>query len=269
MEAPGALRGFGVPGPLLVDVGAGVGEDAVVEVGVVPGHDEGAGASGAAAHGGAGVGVVGEADVGAGFDEGEDFGFDELGVAGGEGVVFEASLGALRVAGAVLDGDGDHGGKFVLGDEVVEDGEEEVVGAVGSYDEGSDGAGDILRGNVDGDVAGVGRGVAGGDDEAGRVGGVGRAEGAGGAGDAGVELAVGGGHGEGEEGALRDVGVDGGFEGWGVGRAEDVIAVGGGRGEGAVGELGGCWAHGRRSGGWRYRSGARCGGLGGGEGGDG
>ena len=109
VEAPGAVRGCGVAGPLLVDVGAGVGEDAVVEVGVVPGHDEGAGASGAAAHGGAGVGVVGELDVGLGFDEGEDFVLDELGVAAGQGVVLEAALGALGVAAAVLDGDGDHG----------------------------------------------------------------------------------------------------------------------------------------------------------------
>ncbi len=72
----------------------------MVEVGVVPGHDEGAGASGAAAHGGAGVGVVGEADVGVGFDQGEDFVLDELGIAGGEGVVFQAALAALRVATA-------------------------------------------------------------------------------------------------------------------------------------------------------------------------
>ena len=116
VEAPGALRGGGVEGPLLVDVGAGVGEDSVVEVGAVPGHDEGAGASGAAAHGGAGVGVVGEADVGVGFDEGEDFVLDEVGVAGGEGVVLEAALGTLGVAGAVGDGDGDEGGEFVGGD---------------------------------------------------------------------------------------------------------------------------------------------------------
>ena len=271
VESPGALRSFGVPGPLLVDVGAGVGEDAVVEVGVVPGHDEGAGASGAAAHGGAGVGVVGEADVGLGFDEGEDFCFDELGVAGGEGVVFEASLRALRVAAAVLDGDGDHDGDFVLGDEVVEDGEEEVVGAVGSDDEGGDGAGDVLFGDIDGDVAGVGCGVAGGDDEPGRVGGVGRAEGAGGAGDAGVELAVGGGHGDVDEGALRDAGVDDGFGRWGVGGAEDEITVGccahgerhfaRDRGDNSVGELDGCWAHG-----WRCCAHGGCGRLGGGEG---
>ena len=58
------------------------------------------------------------------------------------------------------------GGSFVLGDEVVEGGEEELVGAVGAYDEGGDGAGDVLCGDVDGDGAGVGRGVAGGDDEA-------------------------------------------------------------------------------------------------------
>ena len=42
VELPCAVRGLGVGGPLLVDVGAGVGEDAVVELGGIPGHDEGA-----------------------------------------------------------------------------------------------------------------------------------------------------------------------------------------------------------------------------------
>jgi hypothetical protein len=262
VEAPGSLRGRGVPGPLLVDVGAGVGEDAVVEVGVVPGHDEGAGASGAAAHGGAGVGVVGEADVGLRFDQGEDFVLYELGVVGGEGVVFEAALGALGVAAAVGDGDGDHGGEFVGGDEVVEDGEEEVVGAVGADDEGGDGAGDVLRGDVDGDVARVGRGMAGGDDEAGGVGGVGCAEGAFVAGYAGIIFAVSGGHGDVGEGALRDVGVDGGLWRGGVRGAEDEVAVLRGRGEGVVGEVGGGDVAGGVgvSGGWGFvRLGQGCG----------
>jgi hypothetical protein len=124
-EAPGAVRGVGVPGPLLVDPRAGVGEDAVVELGVIPGHDERDRSAGAAAHGGAAVGVVGEGDVALGFDEGEDFVLDPLGVAAGHGVVLEAALGALRVAAAVADGDGDLDGDFVRGDEVVEDGEEE------------------------------------------------------------------------------------------------------------------------------------------------
>ena len=43
VELPRAVRRFGVVGPLLVDEGAGVGEDAVVQLGVIPGHDEGAG----------------------------------------------------------------------------------------------------------------------------------------------------------------------------------------------------------------------------------
>jgi len=239
VEAPGTLRSLRVPRPLLVDVGTGVSEDAVVEVGVIPGHDEGTGATGAAAHGGAGVGIVAELDVGLCFDKGKNLMFYELGVVGGHGVVFETAFAALRVASAVLDGDGDHGRQLVFGDEVVEDGEEEMVRAVGSYDEGRDAAGDILRGDIDGDVAGVGRGVAGGDDEAGGVGGVGRAEGAGVTGDAGVILAVGGGHGDVGEGALRDAGVNHGLGRGRVGWAEDEVAVRGGCGESVVGELGG------------------------------
>ena len=59
------------------------------------------------------------------LDAGKDFVFDELGVVAGHGVVLEAALAALRVAAAVADGDGDHDGHFVLGDEVVERGEEQ------------------------------------------------------------------------------------------------------------------------------------------------
>ena len=122
-------------GPLLIDVGSGVGEDAVVEIGMVPGHDERAGSAGAAAHGGAAVGIVRELDVGFGFDARQDFVFDELGVVAGHGVVFEAALAALGVTAAVADGDGNHHGKLVFGDEAVECGEEHAVGAVGANDE--------------------------------------------------------------------------------------------------------------------------------------
>jgi len=84
--------------------------------------------------------------VGSGFDDGQDLGLDEFGVAAGHGVVFEAALGALRVAAAVADGDGDLDRDFVCGDEVVEDGEEEAVGSVCADDEGGCGAGNVLRG---------------------------------------------------------------------------------------------------------------------------
>jgi hypothetical protein len=81
VELPCAVRSFGIVWPLLVDPGSGVGEDAVIELGVIPGHDESAGSAGASAGGGAAVGIVGELDVGLGFDEGKDFVFDKLGVA--------------------------------------------------------------------------------------------------------------------------------------------------------------------------------------------
>ena len=50
---------------------------------------------------------------------------DELRVAAGHGVVFEAAFAALGVAAAVADGDGDHDRHFVLGDQIVERGEEQ------------------------------------------------------------------------------------------------------------------------------------------------
>ena len=237
VELPGAVRSFGVPGPLLVDVSAGVSEDAVVEFGVIPGHDEGAGSAGGAAHGGAAVGVLGEFHVVLLFYEWEDFVFDELGVAAGHGVVFESAFAALGVAATVAHGDGDHHGDAVFGDQIIEGGEEVLVGAVGADDEGSLRAGDILLGDVDGNVARVGSGVTGGDDEFGVVVRIGRAEGVGFAGDAGIVFAAGGLHGEGVDGSVGDAVADGDFGGGIVGGTDDEVSVGVGRWKGAVGQV--------------------------------
>ena len=114
----------------------------------------------------------------------------------------------------------------MLCDQIVEGGEQGAVGAVGADDEGGGGAGNVLRGHIDGDVTGVGSGVAGGDDKFGRVCGIGRAEGSGLAGDAGIDLAVTGTHGELDDLALRDAGLRGHLRSGDVGRAEDEVAVG-------------------------------------------
>ena len=63
------------------------------------------------------VGIVGQLDVCLCFDEGQNLLLDELGVSAGHGVVLEAALAALRVAAAVADGDADHDGQLVRGDE--------------------------------------------------------------------------------------------------------------------------------------------------------
>ena len=69
-----------------------------------------------------------------------------------------------------------------MGDEVSEYREQGAIGPVRTDDEGGFGAGNILRGNVDGDVACVRSGLAGGDDEFGRIGRIRSAEGTGHAG---------------------------------------------------------------------------------------
>src|SRR5205807_2675851 len=120
----------------------------------------------------------------------------EFGVGAGHGVVFESALAALGVSAAVADGDGDHHRHAVLCDEVVERDKERAVGAVGADDEGRGGGGVVLFWNVNGDIAVVRRGVAGGDDEFGGFGRVHGAEGVGLARDAGIDLAVGRLHGE-------------------------------------------------------------------------
>ena len=100
-----------------------------------------------------------------------------------------------------------------------------AVGAVGSYDEWGDGAGDVLFGDVDGDLAGVGRGVAGGDDHLGGIVGICGAEGVGLAGDAGIDFAVGGAHGEVDDGSLRHALLRGHLGCGIVGGADDEVAV--------------------------------------------
>ena len=164
----------------------------MIKLGVIPGHDERARAAGTAAHGGAAIGIVGEFDVGFFFDQRQHFVFDELGVLAGHGVVLETALAALGVAAAVADGDGDHDRQFVLGDHAVERSEQHAIGAVGAYDERRGCAGHVCLGHIDGDLARVGRGMAGGDDELGGISWIGGAEGAFVARDAGIVFAVGG-----------------------------------------------------------------------------
>src|SRR5581483_11994398 len=60
---PGAVRRFGAEGRLLIDVSARIGQDAMVEIGMIPSHGERGGPAGTAAHCGAAIGVFGEGDV--------------------------------------------------------------------------------------------------------------------------------------------------------------------------------------------------------------
>ena len=163
----------------------------MIELRVIPGHDQRARTAGTAAHGCAAVGIVCELYVALLFDEGQDFVLDELGILAGHGVVFEAALAALRVAPAVADGDGDHHRQLVLGYQSIERREEHVVGAVGANDERRNGARYVLFWDIDGDLARVWRRMARGDDELCGIAWVWRAECAFIASDAGVVLAVG------------------------------------------------------------------------------
>ena len=226
VKFPCAVRGLGVVGPLLVHVGARIGENAMVELGVIPGHDQGAGAAGTATHRGAAVGVFGELDVGLRLDERENLGLDELGVAAGHGVVFEAAFAALGVASAIADGDGDHDRHFVLGDQIIQGGEQKTVRAVGADDEWRGRSGDILFWDVDRYFASVGSGVAGGEDEFGGIGRIWRAKGAGIARDAWIKLAVGRVHGELDNRSLWHSWLRRHFRRGVVSGAEDEVSIG-------------------------------------------
>ncbi len=198
-------------------------------------------APGATARGRASLGIVRELDVRFGFDEGKNFVLDEFGIAARHGVVFEAALAALRVAGAVGDGDGDHDGKLVLGDESVESGEEHAVGAIGADDKWSFAAGHVLLRDVDCHFARVGSRAARGDDELCRIGGIGHPEGAFVAGDAWKILAVSGIHRELDDFAMGEFGRGhfrrGHFRRRWMRGANDKVAVRVGWRDRAVGEF--------------------------------
>src|ERR1700733_7445323 len=64
---------------------------------MIPGHDQGRGASGAAAHGSPATRVLGEFPSSLGFDARQHFLFHELRVDSGHGVVLKTAFTALRV----------------------------------------------------------------------------------------------------------------------------------------------------------------------------
>src|SRR5579862_3888176 len=121
----------------------------MVELGMVPRHDESAGRAGTSAHGGAPIGVVSESYMSFFFHQWKYLVLHKLSVFAGHSVIFKTALAALRIAGPVRDGNGDHHRQPVCGDETIERGEEQVIGPVCSHDEGRFRAGDVLFGHVD------------------------------------------------------------------------------------------------------------------------
>jgi len=148
MKFPCAVRGLGVIRPLLIDIGTRIGENAVVELRVMPGHDQSAGATGTAAHRRPALGIPGEFHVAFCLHERQHFSLDELRIPARHGVVFQAAFAALRVPPAIAERNGDHHRYTVLGDQIIQGGEQPAVGSVRADDEGCDFACDILFGDV-------------------------------------------------------------------------------------------------------------------------
>ena len=151
MKFPRAVRRLGVVRPLLVHVRARVGQHAVIQLRVIPRHDQRRRAARAAAHRRAALGILRQLHVVLLLDQRQHFRLDELRVAARHRVVLQAALAALRVAAAVADRDGDHHRHALLRDQIVERREQQLVGAVGADDERRGRAGDVLLGHVDRD----------------------------------------------------------------------------------------------------------------------
>ena len=158
VEIPGAARGLGVEGPLLVDERAGKGEHATEPFRVIPGHDQRGGTAGARAHRGAAFGVIGELHAVVLFDERQHLVLDVFRVEAGHVVIFLAAFVALGVTAAVGDLHHDEGWDALLGDQVIEDARRIEVrlaeaGAIVRDEERGGGARDVLGRDVDRDGA--------------------------------------------------------------------------------------------------------------------
>jgi hypothetical protein len=127
----------------------------MVQVRSVPRHAQRGRGAGAAAHRGTRVRVSGQPDIELLLDEREHFRLDEFGVLPRHRVVLQAALAALGVAAAVTNGHSHHRRHFLLRDEVVERGEQQLIGTIGADDEWSDRAGRVTGRNVDGHAARV------------------------------------------------------------------------------------------------------------------
>jgi hypothetical protein len=109
------------------DVGADTGEDAAEAVGPMPGDHEGADAAAAVAGDGGLIGVGAQLDAVLFLDGRKELVEEELGVRGGDAVVFVAAVetreglatGCWHHAG--LDEDANEGWNVLFGDEIVED----------------------------------------------------------------------------------------------------------------------------------------------------
>ena len=124
------------------------------------------------------------------LDERQHFTLDKLRILTRHGVVFQPAFAALRIASAIADGDGYHRRHASLGDQVIESRKQRPVRSIGADDEGRDGAWHILFGDVNSNVASVGSGVAGGNDEFGGIRGIECAKCIGLARNAGKDLAI-------------------------------------------------------------------------------
>ncbi len=160
MQFPRMVRGLGTVRPLLIYEGSRIGQHAVVKFRVIPGHDDGARTARTAAHGRPAFRILGQLHVAFCLDERQHFFLDKFRVQARHRVVLQSALIALSITAAITDRDGDHGRHPVLSDEIIQCDEQQSIGSVRSDDEGCGRAGHVLLGNIHGDSARVGSGVA-------------------------------------------------------------------------------------------------------------
>src|ERR1700746_2329458 len=103
MKFPRAMGGLRIVRPLLVDIGSRVRKHAMIKLGVIPRHDQGAGSSRTVTDGRPALRVLRELHLSLAFHPGQHFFLYKLGVRPRHCVVLEPSLTALRIPAPVAD----------------------------------------------------------------------------------------------------------------------------------------------------------------------
>ena len=165
VELPGTVWHLRIVRPLLVHKSSGIREDTMIELRVIPSHDQGAGASRAVTDRRPGVRIFRESHVRLPFHHRQNFLFHELAIESGHGVVLQASFATLGVSAAVSNRNANHDGDLMLGDQRIQSRKQHAVGPICTDNKRRGGARNVLLGNVDGHLTRIGRRMTGGDEQ--------------------------------------------------------------------------------------------------------
>ena len=135
VKLPRPMRRLRIRRPLLVHKRSRVGQHAVIELRVIPRHDQRARASRAAAHRRPTIGIFRQLHVRLRFNQRQHFLLHKLGIHARHRVVLQPALAPLRIPAPVADRNRNHHRHLVLRNQSVQSREEQAVRPVRAHDE--------------------------------------------------------------------------------------------------------------------------------------